>query len=280
MPGTRFVVHPGPLPPGVAYACAYASDGLEPGVHRGLPSPWVTFLVSADGPVRVDGTVGDHDGPVLASRASAHDVLVAGLHDVAARVEQPRRQAGVQLALHPLAVPALLGCRAADLSAVSEHGADVVGRLAVELHDRVGAAASLDHAVREVVRVLARRAREAQVRPDLARAWRLLARPGARVDDVARDVLLSPRQLRTLVARETGCSPKRLVRLARFGAVVGDLAGGDGLAEVAARRGYADQAHLTREFARMAGCPPTRWLAEERRNVQDGGHRRGGESPA
>ncbi len=119
MPGTRFVVHPGPLPPGVVSACGYASDGLEPGVHRGLPSPWVTFLVSADGPVRVDGTVGDHDGPVLASRARAHDVLVAGLHDVAARVEQPRRQAGVQLALHPLAAPALLGCRTADLDAFS-----------------------------------------------------------------------------------------------------------------------------------------------------------------
>ncbi len=36
--------------------------------------------------------------------------------------------------------------------------------------------------------------------------------------------------------------------------------------------GYADQSHLTREFRQMAGCSPTQWLVEERRNIQDGGH--------
>jgi AraC-like DNA-binding protein len=44
------------------------------------------------------------------------------------------------------------------------------------------------------------------------------------------------------------------------------------LAAVAAATGYSDQAHLTREFARFAGVPPGRWIAEEFRNIQAGGH--------
>ena len=78
---------------------------------------------------------------------------------------------------------------------------------------------------------------------------------------------------------ETGVSPKQLCRHVRFETVVSRLAAGtSSLAEVAVETGYADQAHLSREFARMAGCSPTQWLAEERRNIQDGGHRGGRDS--
>ena len=40
------------------------------------------------------------------------------------------------------------------------------------------------------------------------------------------------------------------------------------LAELAAESGYYDQAHLDREFAALAGCAPTTWLAREFRYVQ------------
>ena len=45
------------------------------------------------------------------------------------------------------------------------------------------------------------------------------------------------------------------------------------LADLAAVAVYADRAHLTRELTATAGCSPTAWLAEERRDLQDGGHR-------
>ena len=45
-----------------------------------------------------------------------------------------------------------------------------------------------------------------------------------------------------------------------------------GLAAVAVDTGYSDQAHLSREFVRFAGVSPRRWIAEELRNIQDGGH--------
>ncbi len=261
------------LPGAVVSAVAYASDGNVPGIHRGLPSPWLTFLVSVDEPVRVLGTV---DAP---EPATAYDVMVAGLHQAAARVEQPVRQAGVQLAVHPLAAPALLDCRASEL-ALGDHGRDVLGPVAAELHERVGSAHTADErldVVQEWARArIDRRRRGAGVRPEVAQAWRLLQASGGSlpVQQVAREVALSIRQLRILVHRELGLGPKQLGRLFRFDAVVAALADGRAtLAEVAALSGYADQSHLTRDFRAMTGTTPTGWLAEERRNLQDGGHR-------
>jgi AraC-like DNA-binding protein len=40
------------------------------------------------------------------------------------------------------------------------------------------------------------------------------------------------------------------------------------LATVATDTGYYDQAHLAREFTELAGCAPSRWLAEEGRFLQ------------
>ena len=266
------------LPGAVVSACAYESSGMPEGDHRGLPSPWITFIVSVDGPVRVSGTVdeGDRFDPAA---ATSYDVIVAGLHPVAARVEQPAEQRGVQLALHPLAAQALLGCRSAELLGPGDHGHEVLGRAATELHDRVGSRTDPDGWLDEVEKWLRCRtadARRTSVRPEVAAAWQVAQATGGRcrIEDLARTVQLSPRQLRALMIAETGLSPKQLCRQFRFDGVVARLADGDRtLAQIAAENGYADQAHLTREFRQMAGCTPTQWLAEERRNIQDGGHR-------
>jgi AraC-like DNA-binding protein len=269
------------MAPGVvASATAYASSGLEPGSHRGLPSPWLTFLVSIDGPVRVSGTVAEGaQGAVFdPAAATSYDVMVAGLHPVAAVVEQPARQEGVQLALHPLTASTVLGCRAADLATVGDHGHEVLGRASVELHERVACARGEQQRL-DVVQAWVRRRIDTShpraVRLEVSRAWDLLAasRGMARITDVARDVALSPRQLRVLVEREVGLTPKQLARSFRFSEVVTGLTSGRPLTEVAASAGYADQAHLSREFRQMVGCAPTTWLVEKRRNVQDGGHR-------
>ena len=176
-------------------------------------------------------------------------------------------------------MPALLGCRAGELLGPGDHGHEVLGRAATELHDRVGSRTDADgrlDVVEEWLRSRADDARRTPVRPELVRAWQVAqaAEGRCRVEDLARAVLLSPRQLRTLMVAETGLSPKQLLRQFRFDGVIARLADGDRtLAQIAAEGGYADQAHLTREFRQMAGCTPTQWLAEERRNIQDGGHR-------
>jgi AraC-like DNA-binding protein len=46
------------------------------------------------------------------------------------------------------------------------------------------------------------------------------------------------------------------------------VAGTAAVSSLAAETGYYDQAHLAAEFRSLAGCPPTRWLAEEFRFFQ------------
>ncbi|MPZ67297.1 MAG: helix-turn-helix domain-containing protein [Pseudonocardiaceae bacterium] len=81
----------------------------------------------------------------------------------------------------------------------------------------------------------------------------------------------SRRHLGERFRREYGLTPKQIARVMRFrdGEPAAARHRPSGLAELAARCGYYDQAHLTREWREFAGCPPTTWLAEELPSVQD-----------
>jgi AraC-like DNA-binding protein len=68
----------------------------------------------------------------------------------------------------------------------------------------------------------------------------------------------SHRRFIELFRSAMGLAPKQYFRIKRFGAVAERLArGGIGLADLAASQGYADQAHLTREFRELSGVAPT-----------------------
>ncbi len=69
---------------------------------------------------------------------------------------------------------------------------------------------------------------------------------------------LSERQLRRRFHAAAGYGPKTLQRVLRFRRF---LAGPRGdLARAALEAGYADQPHLTREVARLAGTSPSRLI--------------------
>ena len=74
---------------------------------------------------------------------------------------------------------------------------------------------------------------------------------------------LSERQLLRRCTSALGYGPKtlgRILRFQRFQALAATRADA-GLAELAARAGYADQPHLTRECVRLAGVTPAAFLA-------------------
>lgn len=276
--------------PGVRSGSAYRADGLEPGVHHGLPSTTLTMIFSLDGPV-----VGAQEDAVdlaptrlrsdhAASAALRADLVLAGLHTAPVLIEQPTRQEGIQLQLDPLAARAQFGVRAADLVGGFD-GTEVLGRAGQDLWEQVGEIAAVPERLAQISRVFRARcasgpASAGQVRPDLAEAWRLVLASRGRitVEALGRQVLLSPRQLRTEFTREFGIGPKSAARLARFEAVLEQIAGSvhagrsPDLSGIAAEFGYADHAHLTREFGRFAGTAPSTWIRQERRNLQAGGH--------
>jgi AraC-like DNA-binding protein len=101
----------------------------------------------------------------------------------------------------------------------------------------------------------------------MTRAVTLLRDPAARTEDVADDVGLSARQLRRRCLAAVGYGPKtlqRVFRFQRFVRMLDDPAGPPDLAIAAARAGYSDQAHLTRECRELSGLTPVS-LARVRR---------------
>ncbi|MDG2534757.1 helix-turn-helix domain-containing protein [Sphingomonas sp. HITSZ_GF] len=90
--------------------------------------------------------------------------------------------------------------------------------------------------------------------PPLARA--ILTSAG--VGEIAARAGLPHRRLQRIFARELGLAPRAYLRLLRFRAAMQDVQqGGDSLADTAAARGYADQAHMARDFRALAGVPPS-----------------------
>ncbi|HLS41228.1 MAG TPA: helix-turn-helix domain-containing protein [Ornithinicoccus sp.] len=268
----------GPVVPGlVGEVVGYRQTGVEPTVHRGLPSPALTLILSTAGPV----TGAAEPQQLDAGRPSfRHEALVAGLHTRPAFIVQPTVQAGIQLGLHPLASRQLLGVPAAELPGLAEDATAFLGEEVERVRQRVAEGASWTEAFAHVRSYLVARAgRRVPERPraEVVAAWDWIARRRGRgsVDALARYVALSPRQLRTLFHREVGLGPKAVSGLFRFDhakRLVATLPDGMTLAEVAQRCGYADQAHLVHDFRRYTGTTPSGWLAEERRNIQDGAY--------
>jgi len=233
----------------------YAQDDVTLAVHRGLPSRYVTLVISLAGPVRMGGR--------------SLQALVGGLHTRAVLIRQDRVQEGLQLELDPLGVRTLFGVTAAELSGEVADLADFgLGSLPDRLRELPWRErfALLDD-------VLAARAVEPVVPPpELGEAWRRMrgADGQVRVADLADEVGWSRRHLGERFRTELGLAPKQAARVLRFERAGRLLRSGrTDLAALAAECGFYDQAHLTNEWRALAGCTPGTWIAEELPFLQD-----------
>jgi AraC-like DNA-binding protein len=251
---------PGELAAYVTSLVAYDSDLGEPGVHRGLPTTSLTFVLPMGEPL----DVGWADESGRRKRWST----VSGLHAAPAAIHHDGTQRGIQLGLTTAGARALLGVPAAELSGELLELEDVAPDLAdlPERLDGLDLADGLAVVARALTRALSRNG-EAAPAAEVGRALAGLTR-GERVEAVADEVGYSRRRLSTLVKQETGLAPKEYQRVARFEASRAVL-GRQPLAEVAARCGYADQGHLARDWSELAGCAPSTWLREEFPFLQD-----------
>lgn len=269
-----------PLRPFIAWYSGYRQAGVEPAVHRGMPSPWLTLIFTLDEPL----TVAAHPDP--AQHPGTFDTLAGGLHTSPAVVTHDGWQSGIQVALSPLGARPLLGLPAGELAGIDVPGSAVIGALAGEVRDRLRAAAAWPDRFAVIDDVLTAQLARNQdrggavapdVSPEVGLAWRELLRSGgrARIGGLTLETGWSARHLQGRLRTETGLTPKAAARVIRFDRARRlMLRGGQGgprglvLADLAAECGFYDQAHLDREFRALAGCSPSRWLAEEFRNVQ------------
>lgn len=243
-------------PPDVRGSTGYREEMRQPLRRREVPSGWATLVIAfGEAPLRI------LEMPARAHRPQVVRAFVTGLADGPALTEHAGRQSGMEVRLDPLGARRLLGLPMRELTNVVVDLEDIWGRAAVELTERLAEAPDwstrfdvLDRAL------LPRLAAGPAPTPAVRRAWdRLSAAHGAvRVEDLAAEVGWTRQRLARAFDEQIGLAPKAAARLLRFERAHAALAlpTVPPIAAVAAGCGYADQAHLTREFGRLAGITP------------------------
>ncbi|MFD6039770.1 helix-turn-helix domain-containing protein [Streptomyces koyangensis] len=239
--------------------------GLPAGVHCGPPGRALTTVISLADPLEVAAGVDD------GSPVTRFGSVAGGLMCRSVAIHHDGRQQGVQVALTPLGARAVYGVPAAELAHRLVPLDELLGALAVELSGRLRSAttwaarfAVLDELL---LRAVGRGGHEHRVRPEVAEAWRRLvaARGGVQVGALAAELGWSRRYLGERFRGELGLSPKTFARVLRFAHAHELAAAEDPLpwGEVAAVSGYADQAHLVRDWREFTGRSPRAWRRGE-----------------
>lgn len=252
------VPHPR-LRPFVGEYGGYRIRGVAPGVHAGLPSKSLTFIVAFDDPVDVAASFVDRD---------RYWAMLAGLHARPALIRHDGRQHGVQVSVTPAGAAALFGVPAGVLSHQVVHLDAVVPEVADELVDRLTQARSwrARWAILDAV-LLARLSLDETMASQVAHAWSMLVRGHGTIGigELASSVGWSRPHFSRRFTEAFGMSPKAMSRVVRFERAqrMLRLSTRPSLASVAAECGYADQAHMTRDFNEFAGSSPTAWMTDE-----------------
>ncbi|HEX7094930.1 MAG TPA: helix-turn-helix domain-containing protein [Acidimicrobiales bacterium] len=262
-PVAESVVHRPPphLRPFVESAVGYRYEGFPPGIHRGLPSRHLTVVLSLSDPVDTSWADGGEHSSLFA--------LAGGLHAAPVTIHHDGNQHGIQLQLTPFGARRLFGMPAADLAwtvvpleEVLAPGRDLAARLR-DLPSWGERFRALDEVLTASLDAASRR----DPRPEVAFAFERLVRSAGLLDvtSLAREVGWRRRHLAQQFRKEYGLSPKVLARVLRFERARWMLTSPrrPRLADVAAMCGFADQAHMTRDWLALAGASPTAWLADE-----------------
>ncbi|MFC4910955.1 AraC family transcriptional regulator [Actinomadura gamaensis] len=250
------------LRPWVSGGAGYRMDG-PPGRHQGLPSGRLTLIFCLSGSVDVVRMPDPGRAP------GSFRTLLGGLHDAPAVIEHDGRQHGVQLEVTWRGARTLFGVPAGELAGDVVDLSALVGGRAMEIAERLATASTWDDrfaVLDESLLALASRDATAGPPVQVARAWDRLERSGGAVPvgALAAELGWSRRHLAGRFQREFGLSPKSAARVIRFEAACRLLRtpAPPPLAEVAARCGYFDQAHMARDFRDLGGTTATAWLAE------------------
>jgi AraC-like DNA-binding protein len=210
--------------------------------------------------------------PQRGAGPARHTCFVAPMHDTWAQTAFTGRQEGLEVNLAPFALHMLLGVPLHEISNRVVELADLLGREADELVERLAGLPGWEERFSLLDAVLGARLREARP-PSPSIAWslrRLRATAGAvSVSELAAELGCSRRHLVAGFREEVGLPPKRVARILRFERVLSrlDREGGLRLGDIAADCGYYDQPHLNRDFRDFTGASPGEWLA---RRMPDG----------
>lgn len=221
---------------------------------REVPHSGFVFILNLGPPFAVTGA--------RAEPAAAHGSFIAGLHDEHVIVESSGQSECIEFILTPPAARRVLARPLTELTNRTVALADLFGPAAPVLEGRVREAPTWARRFEILERFLTDRLSRGPEPPrEIAWAWSTLEQScGAfAVGAIARELGWSRKRLVGGFAEHIGFPPKRFARVVRFQHAMRLIGrnGGAGWADLAARAGFADQAHLIREFRALAGLTPT-----------------------
>jgi AraC-like DNA-binding protein len=205
--------------------------------------------------------------------------FVMGAHDASTVLEGTCAPSYLEVILNPLGAYTLLGLPLDELAGHTVDLSDVLGPDGRRLGERLRATPSWDRRFGLVDRFLLGRLENGpRPAPEVAWVWRRLVATGGGVPigRLAAEVGWSHKHLITRFRQQVGLQPKLAARLVRLDRVWRrlDQDGGLDWGLVAVEAGYADQAHLVRDFGHFTGMTPTQFQARLRsgrevKSVQD-----------
>ncbi|MGY0501021.1 helix-turn-helix domain-containing protein [Nocardia sp. FBN12] len=204
-------------------------------------------------------TVPAHTGPVTVFPDGCMDLIwtegtlmVAGPDDRAFRAPTARASEFAGIRFAPGTAPTLLGIPAVELLNQRVDLAEIApSRTTRALVDQVDNAPDRVAALEAIALRFA--AENGPADPALTAVVDSLS-AGATVAETAAETGMSARMLHRRSLSAFGYGPKMLARVLRFQRALGAVRTGVPAARIAATTGFADQAHLSREFRDLAGC--------------------------
>lgn len=248
------VVHgPAGLFTGLDVIRCFGFDVAQPNPvrRRKIPGGTVKLVFALDG--------------IFEGRPMPPHALVVGMHDRGGAAAHAGRMLSVQVQLAPLVARRLFRVPMDQLRNSTVDLAELVGRSAEVVTDRLAHARSWDERfglVAEYLRDLS--VTDTAVDPAITRVVHLLhrSRGGVAVTALADESGWSRRHFSRRFTDQVGLPPKDYASLTRFTAALSALAMAPPveMSVLAGDFGYYDQSHLIREFRRFAGAPPGRLL--------------------
>jgi AraC-like DNA-binding protein len=246
---------PPALRPYLAGATGYSERTEGPTSRREMAGSKIVVILESGPPLRVYDE-GDRHAAVH------HAGFVAGLGNAPTLTEHDGSQSGVQLDFTALGARLFFDM---PMSEVAHRVVDLNDALDPEARRELARIAEIedwDDRLDRVDRWVMQRIARARSNPDVgAWAYDRIVESGGLVDigALADEACYSQKHLIALFRDFAGVPPKLFARLTRFDRVVTHIrTGGTGnWAAIAARFGYADHAHLARDFRELAGMTPT-----------------------
>lgn len=188
--------------------------------------------------------------------------FVAGLYPGPVHIHSDGAAECVQVDFTPLGAYRFLGGAVVELAGRMVDVVDALGADAARLRDLLAETRCWQRRFDLMEEFVASRTL-GDLTAEVAHAYRRLASAGGdvRIDALAREIGWSRKHLADRFRAQIGLGPKSVARVMRFRRACRLARTGEagGWAGIAAECGFADQAHLVREFAVLAGEAPTAW---------------------